>query len=261
MIDIHTHLLPNIDDGSKDLNDSLKQLSKMAEGGIKCVYLTSHYFRGHYNYERKEYDSKFKLLEEKVKEAGINLKLLPGFEVFLQSDILIDIKKHNLTMGDSPYILLESELNGLPNDFYNNIYPLLRAGYKPILAHAERYVSIMRKPERAGFLGQRNVYIQTNSGSLLGLYGEKVKSTAWELVLNGWTHFIASDDHVRGTYYSFFEARDEVEARIDNHTAHLLFHEYPSALSNKQSIPYQYVHIFRPQHRHKRRSWLKRLFA
>jgi protein-tyrosine phosphatase len=261
MIDIHTHLLPNIDDGSKDIADSLKQLTKMAEGGIKSAYLTSHYFRGHYQYDRAEYDRKFTFVADKAKEAGIPITLIPGFEIFLQSDILIDIKKHNLTLGDSPYVLIESELNGLPNDFYNNIFPLLRAGYKPILAHAERYVSIMRKPARAGFLGQRNVYIQTNSGSLLGLYGEKVKNTAWELVNNGWTHFIASDDHVRGAYYSYFEARDEVESQIDNHTAHLLFYEYPASIANHKSIPYQYVHIYRPQHRHKRRSWLKRLFA
>ncbi len=261
MIDIHTHLLPNIDDGSKDLEDSLKTLAKMANGGMKAVYLTSHYFRGHYHYSRADYDAKFRTLENRMNDAGINLKLIPGFEIFLQPDILTDIKQNSLTMGTSPYILIESDLNGLPNDFYNNVFPLLRAGYKPILAHAERYVSIMRKPARAAFLAQRNIYLQTNSGSLLGLYGDKVKETAWELVNNGWTHFIASDDHVRGAYYSFFEARDEVEARIDNHTSHLLFYEYPASLANQKSIPYQYVNIFRPHHRHKRRSWLKRLFA
>lgn len=261
MIDIHTHLLPNIDDGSKDLGDSLKQLAQMAEGGIKRVYLTSHYFRGHYQYTRDEYDTRFSVVASKVKEAGINLELVPGFEVFLQPDILTDINKHSLTMGDSPYVLVESELNGLPNDFYNNIYPLLRAGYKPILAHAERYVSIMRKPSRAESLTQRNIYIQTNSGSLLGMYGDKVKSTAWALVNNGWTHFVASDDHVRGQYFSFFQARDAVEDKIDNHTAHLLFHAYPSAIANNESIPYQYVHIFRPHHRRKRKNWLQRLFA
>jgi len=261
MIDIHTHLIPNIDDGSKDLDDSLKQLAKMAAGGVKRVYLTSHYFRGHYQYTREEYDQRFKQIAEKAKEAEINLDLQPGFEVFLQPDILTDIKKHSLTMGDSPYVLIESELNGLPNDFYNNIFPLLRAGYKPILAHAERYVSIMRKPERAESLSHRNIYMQTNAGSLLGMYGEKVKATAWTLVNNGWTHFIASDDHMRGTYFANFEARDEVERRIDNHTAHLLFHVYPAAIASQENIPYQYVHIYRPTHRHKRRNWLQRLFA
>ena len=165
MIDIHTHLLPNIDDGSKDLEDSLKQLTRMAEGGIKTVYLTSHFFRGHYQYSRAEYDQRFREVANRAKDAGLSLNLLPGFEIFLQPDSLSDIKEHSLTMGDSPYILIESELNGLPNDFYNNIYPLLRAGYKPILAHAERYVSIMRKPERASNLSQRNICLLYTSPS------------------------------------------------------------------------------------------------
>jgi protein-tyrosine phosphatase len=260
MIDIHTHLLPNIDDGSKDPMDSLRQLKLMAAGGVKRVYLTSHYFRGHYQYSRTEYDAKFNLLAQQVKDAKLNLELVPGFEIFLQSDILQDIQKYKLTMGDSPYILIESDLNGLPDDFYSNIFPLLRAGYKPILAHAERYVSIMKKPTLADSLAQQNIYIQTNAGSLLGVYGEKVRKTAWTLVNNGWTHFVASDDHVRGDYMNFFTARDAIEARIDNHTADLLCHEYPSAISSGASIPYRYVHIYRP-HNHRRRSWLKRLFA
>lgn len=260
MIDIHTHLLPNIDDGSKDPQDSLRQLTLMAAGGVKRVYLTSHYFRGHYHYTRAEYDERFNLLASQTKQAGLNLELIPGFEIFLAPDIINDIKKHNLTMGDSPYILVESDLNGLPHDFYNNIYPLLRAGYKPILAHAERYVSIMKKPSQAESLSHRNIYLQTNAGSLLGMYGEKVKETAWILVNNGWTHFIGSDDHVRGDYKAYFAARDEVEARVDNHTAHLLFHVYPSSISSGATIPYQYVHIYRPHQKH-RRSWLKRLFA
>jgi protein-tyrosine phosphatase len=260
MIDIHTHLLPNIDDGSKDPDDSLRQLKKMADGGIKRVYLTSHYFRGHYQYSREEYNDRFNLLSAQLKQAGVNLDLQPGFEIFLQSDILQDIKKHHLTLGDSPYILVESDLNGLPGDFYNNIFPLLRAGYKPILAHAERYVSIMKKPSNAESLTHRNIYLQTNAGSLLGLYGEKVKETAWILVNNGWTHFVASDDHMRGGYHAYFAARDSIEARIDNHAAHLLCHVFPSAISSGESIPYQYVDVYRPRNHH-RRSWLKRMFA
>ncbi|HNV93198.1 MAG TPA: capsular biosynthesis protein [Candidatus Cloacimonas sp.] len=262
MVDIHTHLLPNIDDGSKSLDDSLSQISLMAEGGISRAYLTSHYFRGHFQYTRSEYDDKFNLLVNEVIKAGIDIDLQPGFEIYLQPGILSDIKQHNLTMGKSNYILLESDLNGLPSDFYNNIYPLLRAGYKPILAHAERYVSIMQKPSRAEDLIHRNIYIQTSAGSLLGLYGEKVKSTAWILVNKGWTHFIASDDHLRGKYYSYFEAKNKIEEVIDNHTANLLFYLYPSCIDNGDYIPYEYVEVHHSHHhQHHKHSLLKRIFG
>lgn len=259
MIDIHTHILPNIDDGSKDVQDSIDQLKAMQECGVRRVYLTSHYFRGHYQYSRDEYIAKLDSLKHLAREAGLSIELMPGFEIFLQPDILIDIKEHSLTLGQSPYILIESELNGLPNDFYTNIFPLLRAGYKPILAHAERYVSIMRKPSTAESLSNRNIYIQTNAGSLLGLYGEKVMRTAWTLVENGWTHFVASDDHVRGDYGSLIDARHMIEERIDKHTADLICRIYPDSIASGDPIPYQYVlvHHSRPR----KRSWLKRLFA
>jgi len=260
MIDIHTHILPNIDDGSKDALDSIAQLKAMQECGIRRVYLTSHYFRGHYQYSREEYDLKLEELKQMAHKEGLTIELMPGFEIFLQSDILIDIKKHSLTMGHSPYILIESELNGLPNDFYSNVFPLLRAGYKPILAHAERYVSVMKKPSIAETLSNRNVYIQTNAGSLLGLYGEKVMKTAWTLVENGWTHFIASDDHVRGEYGVLAEAKQVIEERIDAHTADLLCRLYPASIASGEPIPYQYVHVHHSRPR-KRRSWFKRIFA
>ncbi len=258
MIDIHSHILPKIDDGSQDIDESLKQLSAMKAGGVRRVYLTSHYFRGHYQYPRSVYDAKLAELSAKVKESGIGIELMPGFEVFLQQDILSDIKEHSLTLGNSPYILLESELNGLPNDFYNNIYPLLRAGYKPILAHAERYVSIMRKPSIAESLSNRNIYIQTNAGSLLGHYGEKVMKTAWTLVNNGWTHFIASDDHVRGDYGALFIARELLEEQIDHYTSDLLCRIFPASIASGEAIPYQYVHI---HHSRKHRNWFQRLFG
>jgi len=258
MIDIHTHLIPNLDDGSSGMDETISQLKTMSEGGVRRVYLTSHYFRGHYQYTRQEYDRHFNEVVAEVKHQHVNLELLPGFEVFLQPQILIDIKGQNLTLGDSPYILIESELNGLPNDFYTNVYPLLRAGYRPILAHAERYVSIMRKPSLAENLSHRNLYMQTNAGSLLGAYGDKVKETAWKLVNNGWTHFIASDDHVRGEYFNLFAAYSEIESQIDSHAAELLCETHPSAIASGKTIPYHYVEVIRP---HRKRSWFKRLFA
>lgn len=260
MIDMHTHLLPQIDDGSNSLEATLKQLQMMADNGIERVYLTSHYFRGHYQYTREGYDQNFAQVAAAAQASKINIDLQPGFEIYLQPNILSDIQERNLTLGDSSYILIESDLNGLPNDFYSNVYPLLRAGYHPILAHAERYVSIMRKPSLAESLAHRNVYVQTNAGSLLGAYGEKVKETGWRLVRRGWTHFLASDDHVRGAYYSLPQAYQEIAKEVDQHTADLLCSIHPAALASGRRIPYHYVEVIRP-HSHHRRSWWKRLFA
>ncbi|MCB5270801.1 MAG: capsular biosynthesis protein [Candidatus Cloacimonetes bacterium] len=261
MIDIHSHILPYIDDGSNSIEHSLRQLKQAEEGGVSTIYLTSHYFPGHYQYTRPEYDEKLDALRGQAKAAGLKIKLSSGFEVFIQPGILKDIKEHSLTLGDSPYVLIESELNGLPSDFYANVYPLLRAGYKPILAHAERYVSIMRKPERARELADRNIHIQSNAGAILGHYGEKVRQTAWILLENGWTHFLASDDHVRGEYGALFEASKLIEERIDGRTAELLTLGFPAKIETGEDIPYSYVRVKSSRHKPKKKSLLRRIFG
>lgn len=266
MVDIHCHLIPNIDDGSNDLEVSLAQIRAMAAGGIRQAFLTSHYLKGHYEYSRQDYDSRLATLQEAARAEGLNISLHPGFEVFIQPNILQDVQSHNLCLGDSKYILIEADLNGLPNDFYSNVYPLLRAGYKPILAHAERYVSIMKSPKEARGLTERNIYIQVNAGSLLGGYGEKVRQTAWTLINYGWAHFLGSDDHARGPYGAYFQAVEMIRDQLDSHAAELITMIYPRSVVENVSIPYSYVYVHRPlhhsrHHRHKTKSLLKKIFG
>lgn len=257
MTDIHSHLIPNLDDGSTSLKRSLEIFSQMSQRGIKELYLTSHYFRGHYHYLREEYDQKFEDLRLATEKEGIELKLYPGFEIFVQPGIVEDIKEKNLCLGDSKYVLIESELNGLPDDFYANVYPILRAGYKPILAHAERYVSIMKNPELAYDLIGRDIYIQSNAGSFLGFYGEKVKQTVWELLENGWIHFIASDEHGKGNFQTLFDAKELIKEKIDEHTTELLFNKFPKAIASGEPIPYIYLQIEETRRKRRRSLWEK----
>lgn len=262
MIDTHCHIIYEIDDGSRSYDSSIEQLMAMDAGGITHAFLTSHYFKGHYEYSREEYLQKFETLKQGIKAKGAKIQLIPGFEVFLSPTVIEDIQAKNLTLGDSKYVLVESELNGLYNDFDHYTFELLRAGYKPILAHAERYVSIMRKPSRVRSLIERNIYIQINTGSLMGQYGEKVRQTAWILVDNGWAHVIGSDDHVRGPYRSYFDAIDKIKDRIDEKTAQLLSREHAEMIIAGENIPYKYVRVERSHHHRSRsRSIWRRLFG
>lgn len=260
MIDIHCHLLPKIDDGSKSAEESLQQMRLMYEGGIRHAFLTAHYMSGHYEYDRQEYDAKLRDLQELAAANGIGIELHPGFEIYLHPNSLEDISRHNLVLGNSRYILVETDLNGLPEDFYNNIFPLLRKGYRPVLAHAERYVSIMQRPREAKSLIDLNIYMQINSGSLLGAYGEKVRQTAWVLVRNGWAHLLGSDDHVRAPYGSYFKALELLREDLDSRVVTLLAKDFPSMVMNDEQIPYKYVYINRHHSREKQGLW-KRLFS
>ncbi len=260
MIDIHTHVIPGIDDGSMSLESSIQQLRLMSASGIDHVFCTSHYMRGIYQFDKAAYRYKFAELVEEVKHQEIPIILHPGAEVFLIKGIEDDIHEKRLTLGDSSYVLIESELNGLPPDFYNNLFDLLHKGYRPILAHAERYVSVMSRTHEVKSLIDKGIYIQINAGSLLGGYGAKIKATAWKLLNKGWVHFIASDDHVRQDYEAFGKARQKVIDHIDVQTANLLTREYPRMILENKKIPYTYVTVHVP-HKKRKYSALKRFFG
>ncbi len=264
MIDVHCHLLPQLDDGSDSEEKSLSQFRLMAEGGIKQVFLTAHFKHGYDprvadgEYINK-YHAKLRVLRSLVRDNGIDIVLRKGFEVYLTPETPEDVPRHDLCLGDSRYLLLESDLNGLPVDFYHSIYPLLRQGYKLILAHAERYVSIMKNPREARKLIQQNVHIQVNSGSLLGDYGNKVRETAWLLVRNGWAHLLGSDDHARKPYGGFFLAREKLEREIDDHIPELLTEEFPRMVAEDGKIPLKYVYLKPVRQPRKRKSLLRRI--
>lgn len=263
MIDLHCHLLPQIDDGSQSAEKSLSQLRLMSEGGISHAFLTAHYINGAHKYDRSDYDAKLSQLRSLAEDNGLTIKLEQGFEIFIHPNSLEEITAHNLVLGNSRYILIESDLNGLTDDFYNYVYPLLRKGYRPILAHAERYVSIMQKPKEARDLISRDLYLQINAGSLLGQYGEKVRQTAWVLLRNGWAHFMASDDHGRMDYGSYFQALKLLREELDEQTAKLLSEEFPRLVLDNRVVPHKYVYLHQShQHRtHRKKNIFQRIFG
>ncbi len=243
MIDCHTHILPNLDDGSESLEMSVKALQQMSIGGVKAVICSSHYMVGTYKFSKDVYDARFKELEAEIRHHQIPITIYPGAEIYLTPNIADDIIKYRLTLADSNYILIETDLNGFPVDMHKNIFYLLRAGFRPILAHAERYVSVMKKTHEAKELINRNVYIQISAPSLIGGYGEKIKQTAWRLLNMGWAHFLGSDYHARSDYGAFFVAKDKIQEHIDNETMMLLTDTHPQAIIRNSKIDYEYVYV------------------
>jgi protein-tyrosine phosphatase len=259
MIDCHTHLLPDMDDGSPSMEHSILALQQMAQGGIKSVVCTAHYMRGKYSYSHENYRYRFNELESEIKHQNIPITLYPGAEVYLAPGIVEDIISNKLTLAESSYVLFETDLNGFPHDMQKNIYELLRRGFRPILAHAERYSSVMRKSHEARELINRNIYIQINAASILGGYGERVKDTVWKMLNKGWVHFLGSDHHARSDYTAFFKAKEKIEEYVDKYTANLLTQAYPQLMLNNEKVPYDYVIVHKAPHKKRRLKLFKSL--
>lgn len=238
MIDIHTHILHNFDDGSTSLDLSLSQIQNMIQKGVTDIVLTPHYFNSFVETEPEIIDERFKELSNEV--TDLNVKIHKAAEVFLNPGIEKKIDQ-DTCIGESSYVLVETNMSEFTPDIYETLFKLVQQGYKPILAHPERYNYIMNDPAMAEDFLHRNVYLQINAGSVLGFYGARTQQTAWKLIEQGFAHFIASDNHCRTDHYILPDAVEEIRKNIDDFTADLLSKNNPQKVLENKDIQYFYL--------------------
>ena len=196
MIDIHSHILPGIDDGSKDMEMSIKMLRMAEAKGTKIIVATPHYIRGIYENHYDEVAILHEELKQASKDAGINIEILLGQEIMLDKHSLKLCKEQKLRgINGTSYMLIEFPMDKLPKDALDLIYELRLLGIKPIMAHPERYQYMYEVPTTINDFVDEGCFFQINCGSLQGLFGKKVQSYAKLLVQQGLANFIASDAH------------------------------------------------------------------
>lgn len=236
MIDIHNHLLPGIDDGCVDMGCTKSQLRILAEAGVKKIYFTPHYMVPHYHNSRKKIMPLIRKIRAELATEDINIDLEAGAEYFLDVHAAGTVKENDLTLGDTQYVLVETMMQKMSSDFYDNTYDLQKAGYKVILAHPERYMDIIQSPETAEDFIHHDIYLQVNAGSLLGYYGKHIEKTAYYLLNKGLVHFIGSDNH--GNHDESFQ-RVVFEMLKENYSeeiAELLLVRNPEAIGTGEKI-------------------------
>lgn len=196
MIDIHSHVLPGIDDGAKTIEKTLEMLKIAEKNGIKKIVATPHFYRGYYE---NNYENICKIVQEvniKSKKIEIDVEIFPGQEVFLDNHT-VELFKEGIIKGinGTKYMLIELPMETMPKNALDVIYELRIQGVIPIIAHPERYKYIIEKPSLINEFIDEKCLFQINSGSIEGIFGSKVKKTAETLVSHGNCEFIASDAH------------------------------------------------------------------
>ncbi|MCM1154944.1 MAG: hypothetical protein NC392_06225 [Roseburia sp.] len=195
-IDIHSHILPGLDDGSEDFEMSLRMLRQAAEDGIGEMILTPHYKPMRRNVSPEKIRKVFRALEEKKNEAEIPIRLHLGSEIYYSSEALPALREGAaLTMAGTSYVLIEFS----PREDYAYIrdaaYSLLSEGYSPILAHVERYGSLMAKKVRVEELYDMGCCIQVNAASVTGENGWESRQDVKWLLRREYVHFVGTDSH------------------------------------------------------------------
>ncbi|EDS78543.1 tyrosine-protein phosphatase YwqE [Clostridium botulinum C str. Eklund] len=199
MIDIHCHILPGIDDGSKDIDVSLEMLRIAEEDGINKIIATPHFYRGHYENEYQDAVKSVKELNKLARENNINVEVFPGQEIYLDKYTLKYYKEKKIKgLNDTKYMLIEFSMMDYPRDVLDIIYELKLQGIKPIIAHPERYIYVQDNLSTLNDFINEQCYFQLNSGSIAGVFGKKVQKTAMKLIENGICDFVASDAHTVG---------------------------------------------------------------
>lgn len=197
MKDLHSHLLPGLDDGCNDITESINLLKIAQEQGITDLVLTPHYMEEtKYTSNNQEKNKRFEELKKEAQKENITIRLYLGNEVYMTEHFkeLLE-KKEITTINNSKYLLFEFPMG---NMFYNSkeiLYDLIVAGYVPILAHPERYRIFQRHPDHIDEYLRMGVLLQGNYKSLYGKYGKDAKKTLTYFLKNNKITFLASDCH------------------------------------------------------------------
>lgn len=196
MIDIHTHIIPCVDDGSPNLETSITMIKHEIEIGVDEIYCTPHHIHKRYEKSVEEIKEKFELLKQEVEKQNLPVKLYLGQEICYthREDILGMLKSGKLlTLNNTKRVLLEFSFTREPEDLLDIIYNFGVNGYEVIIAHVERYEWITY--QKVEDLKAEGALIQINSNSYLGLTTWKEKRFTKKLLKNGLVDFVASDTH------------------------------------------------------------------
>jgi protein-tyrosine phosphatase len=205
MIDIHSHILPGIDDGADNIETTIEMLKVVQADRVKTIFATPHYYRGHFENDYnivKRYVSDIRNWIS-LSNSDIKIEVLPGQEVFINNYTLRLYKEGIIgTLNNTRYMLVELPFDNLDNTTLDVIYELRLLGVVPIIAHPERYSYIIEKPSNINQLISEGCLFQINSGNIQGGINKQAKKTADTLIKHGICDFIASDVHRIGNRYT-----------------------------------------------------------
>ncbi|MED3731329.1 tyrosine-protein phosphatase [Geobacillus stearothermophilus] len=196
MVDIHSHILPGVDDGAAAMENAIVMAQAAAKEGITTIIATPHHQNGTYENPRPAVLSLAAELNDELKRRGIDLTVLPGQEVRIHGDLLDGLARGEvMTLADTPYILIEFPPDHVPKYAEQLLFDAQVKGFIPIIAHPERNVEIIEYPERLYQLVKRGALAQLTASSVTGHFGKNIKMFSFQLIEANLAHFIASDVH------------------------------------------------------------------
>jgi protein-tyrosine phosphatase len=264
MIDLHAHILPQLDDGAKSLEESIEMCRISHKDGVRTIVATPHILPGVYKNNRSTILTKVQELNEAIKKFEVQdsnasthppnqnrggntrqridasthrridpLRILPGADVHFSSDMPELCENGGIvTVNDKgQYLMVEFDFQGIPYHAEDVLFRLMTKGIIPIITHPERNFEIGQKPQRYGEMIRMGCLGQVTAMSLTGGFGSGVKQTAEKLLKSGLVHIIASDTHSINRRPPILSAAvREAEKIVGKEEAQRMVTEYPQAV-------------------------------
>lgn len=236
MIDLHSHILPGVDDGVGTLEESCEMARAAVADGVEVVAATPH-VRDDYPTMAETMERLVAAVRTAIAEEGIALDVRPGGEIAI--DRLSGLAREELRRfglaGNAAYVLVEFPCYGWPLSLEADLFRVRTAGMTPVIAHPERNRDVQARPERLRALVDGGVLVQLTAASLDGRLGKRTLEAAHALLETGLAHMVASDAHAPDVRAIGMSAA--AEAIGDAGLAEWLTHDVPSAIVHGRAVP------------------------
>lgn len=237
LLDIHSHILPGIDDGASSLDVSIAMLDAARTIGIRSIIATPHLTGPLSEAYDDEVRAALNLIEPHARERNIVIER--GFEIRLSPDLLLRLREGEAsTLAGTNVVLVDLPFIDWPLYADDTIFALQAAGFQPILAHPERYPRIQKSPGFGLEIAQRGVALQVNIASLTGLFGRQARRAAEDLLKLGAVHLAATDAHSAGHRMAAVpEGMNRLRDLVGEEGLNRLVTENPASLLNGDPLP------------------------
>ena len=250
MVDLHCHLLPGIDDGSKSMAISLRLAQEATENGVTHALLTPHHMNGRYVNHKQDVIRKTAEFQKQLQKHDIPLTVFPGQEVRINGNLLEALDNDDILFADegNRYLMLEFPDDDVPHYTNRMIFDLQQRGITPVIVHPERNTMIMAKPNLLHGLLEKGCLSQITASSYVGTFGKKVERFSRQLIEAGQGYVFASDAHdLPGRKYEMRQAFEKLQQEFGRGLAEQYQRDARSII-NGENVPLNSLRKIKKKH-------------
>jgi len=259
MIDLHTHLLWDWDDGPDDRAQALGMCRMAEKDGTKAICLTPHLFRANrHGDDLGLLRQRMVEFDEEMRAAGVGIEFHWGAEVYVHAEVVRAIEKFRFTVDQTSYVFLEFAAEGVPVGAASMLAQLMSKGFVPIISHPERNRGFAARPELLFEFVNMGCAAQVTAASLTGELGKETRTTAGLFMVNNLVHIIASDAHrAIGRPPGLSRAVEAASKIVGESKARAMVTEVPRAILENKALP----DWGEPENPLRRKTWTQRLLG